>query len=103
MKELEFLEGMFAKADNRVADLEKRLSECVWQSAKLGKLHCYKALQALAPPKAPGTMVHRPRTEPVSRPVAKARDESEQVHVNEPSPKHGGPRANSGESANRIP
>jgi hypothetical protein len=85
------------------ADLEKRLGECVWQSAKIGKLHCYKALQALAPPKAPVTMVHRPRTEPGSRHAAQGRDESEPVHPNEPSLKHVGPRSMSGESGTRIP
>jgi serine/threonine protein kinase len=34
-------------------DLEKRLADCVWYSANFGKVHCYKALQALPPPKVP--------------------------------------------------
>ena len=34
-------------------DLEKRLGDCVWYSANFGKMHCYKALQALPPPKFP--------------------------------------------------
>jgi serine/threonine protein kinase len=41
-------------------DLEKRLSDCVWYSAGFGKVHCYKALQALPPPKFPMSCASSP-------------------------------------------
>jgi serine/threonine protein kinase len=63
-------------------ELEKRLGDCVWHSASLGKLHCYKALQALAPPKTLSASVNHQRTEPIPRNPAKSRESSQQ-----PTPK----------------
>jgi serine/threonine protein kinase len=85
------------------AQLEKRLGDCVWLSANIGKLHCYKALQALAPPKTPAPIIQRQRTEPISRNDAKFREESEQAKLNELAVNPIVTRAHSGESGTHIP
>jgi hypothetical protein len=62
----------------KAQELEKRLGDCVWHSATLGKLHCYKALQALAPPKNPSASANRQRTERIVRNPAESHEKSQQ-------------------------
>jgi hypothetical protein len=87
----------------KAQELEKRLGDCVWHSANLGKLHCYKALQALAPPKYPSASANRQRTEPIVRDPVNSRERSQQSTQNEFSIEHTAEHANSGERGRKNP
>lgn len=59
-------------------DLEQRLSYCICYSAKLEEMHCYKALQALPPPKSHSASASRQGDGQILRTAAESRDVSEQ-------------------------
>lgn len=81
----------------KARDLEKRLGDCVWYSANFGKLHCYKALQALPPPKFPSASANRQPPlhdvqSPSKSPDMGGRSTPEDYHL-----EHASKRADSGE------
>ena len=91
----------------KAQDLEKRLGDCIWYSANVGKLHCYKALQALPPPKAPSSPVanRQPLRQPVPNPPT-SRPKSERSKSKESKMTPSLKRADSGEGGgqdNRVP
>ena len=79
-------------------DLEKRLGDCIWYSANVGKLHCYKALQALAPPKSPSSPIanRQPARLPL-RDRPRTPDVGGQSNSNESDMKQSSKRADSAE------
>ena len=81
----------------KARDLEKRLGDCVWYSANFGKLHCYKALQALPPPKFPSASATHQSSlhdmqSPSRSPDMGGRSTSEDYHL-----EHASNRTNSGD------
>jgi hypothetical protein len=83
-------------------ELEKRLGDCVWHSANLGKLHCYKALQALAPPKAPSASANLQRSGQILQSPAKSPNAGQQSATKDSFVKHAVERADSSEIGNEI-